>query len=871
MKRFCFSYLLTFIVVSLSAQNFIGRVVDEQNNGVSYASVYIAELMRGFTADDEGRFQVQLPIGSYQCEISSLGFMPRRIELNMTQAGINQTIVLQERIYSLSEVVINNKGEDPAYGIIRKAIAYAPYNKSIVKGYTAEMYLKGSGKLKSIPSILKLSKSIRDDARKYMGKLFLLEEQRKVIFKSPDTWEGEVIAYSNTFPENVNVEIGLSMVQFYNPLLLGKISPISKGAFSYYRYKLEGCFVEGDKLINKIKVIPRKDNPQLLSGELYIVDNSWCVSEASLKVNLQGAEMIAHITCKEVAPSVYLPVSITMETNIDMMGVKAEAHYLGSVDYLDIDISSKHIALNQPPVETKASNKPISKKQQKRQVKIDKLAAKSDITLSEAYQLSKLIEKQSQEIDTVKKVNRYERAARSSALKTDSMAAHRDSLYWLAVRSVPLKPEEVQSYTFQKELTIPKDSTVIQGGSRTFNKVLSSLLRGKTFNSKNEKVWMSLYDLTSYVPTYNFVDGFWVGATVSAGYKFSQSTMLSITPSAYYATARRAFIGTLDVKLNYAPHRLGELQILGGQTTSDYNGTCGESRFINSVSSSLFGRNDLKLYQKRFATISNQIELANSLLFTTGFTWQRRSMLRNYVQHSWFGKKATPNIPSVNTFNDMPINELFKLTLGLEYTPAHYYRISKGRKIYEKSAWPTFAIQYEKSFDMNCSVSSSVFQSASFSAKQNLEFGMFNKLKWSMSSGLFWDKKNMQFPDYKHFSSAGLPVTESTFDNTFVLLNNYSYSNNTQWLQAHASWYTPYLIIKQIPFLKKKLFDEALHFHLVKVKHYKPYSELGYSIGISEMARVGLFVGFSSFDYRNIGVSVSIPLIKTLKRIHLIQ
>ena len=93
MKRFCFSYLLTLIVVSLSAQNFIGRVVDEQNNGVSYASVYIAELMRGFTADDEGRFQVQLPIGSYQCEISSLGFMPRRIELNMTQAEIGRAHV----------------------------------------------------------------------------------------------------------------------------------------------------------------------------------------------------------------------------------------------------------------------------------------------------------------------------------------------------------------------------------------------------------------------------------------------------------------------------------------------------------------------------------------------------------------------------------------------------------------------------------------------------------------------------------------------------------------------------------------------------------------------------------------------------------
>ena len=88
-------------------------------------------------------------------------------------------------------------------------------------------------------------------------------------------------------------------------------------------------------------------------------------------------------------------------------------------------------------------------------------------------------------------------------------------------------------------------------------------------------------------------------------------------------------MGSLDIKLNYAPRHLGELQLSCDQISVDYNGSCGESRFINSISSSLFGRNDLKLYEKRFATISNQIELANSLLLTTSLTWQRRSMLRN--------------------------------------------------------------------------------------------------------------------------------------------------------------------------------------------------------------------------------------------------
>ena len=871
MKRFWLLCYFTLFTLTLLAQTFRGRVIDERGEGISYATIYIMELMRGFTVDEDGNFQVQLPIGNYHGEVSSLGFTPRRIDVNMTSNGINQTIVLEDRIYSLSEIIINNKGEDPAYAIMRKAIAYAPYNGALVKGYSAEMYLKGSGKLKSIPSIMKLSKTVREDARKYMGKLFLLEEQRKVVFKYPNTWEGEVIAYSNTFPDNVNVEIGLSMIRFYEPQLLGKISPLSKGAFSYYRYKMEGCFVDGDRLINKIKVIPRKDNPQLLSGDLYIVDNCWCVSEASLRVKVNGANINTQITCKEVAPSIYLPVSVNMETQIDMLGVKAEANYLASVDYLDVDISTVHVARDSKTDNAELIVKSANKKQQKLQAKIDKLSSKEDITLSDAYQLNKLMEKQTQQIDTTKKSNRYERASRSTGLKTDSLAMLRDSIYWQSVRSVPLKLEEEQSYTYQKELSLRTESATKQSKVASSNKVLSALLFGKTFKSKNDKTWMTLNDLSTYIPEYNLVDGFWVGATVSTGYKFSEATILSFTPSAYYATARKAFVGSLDVKLSYAPYRMGELQISGGQLTTDYNGSCGESRFINSISSSLFGRNDLKLYEKRFATISNQIELVNSLLFTTSLIWQRRSMLRNYVQHSWFGKRAEPNIPSVNTFHLMPINELLKMTLGLQYTPAHYYRTSKGKKVYESSAWPTFTIQYEKAFDINRAVTSSVFQSANVSAKQNIEFGMFNQLKWSASCGLFWDKNNMQFPDYKHFMSSGLPVTEHSFDETFVLLNNYAYSNNTHWAQAHVSWYTPYLIIKQIPILKRKLFDEALHFHIMKVNHCKPYAEFGYSIGISEMARIGVFVGFETFNYQHVGVSVSVPFLKSLKRIQIMK
>lgn len=45
----------------------------------------------------------------------------------------------------------------------------------------------------------------------------------------------------------------------------------------------------------------------------------------------------------------------------------------------------------------------------------------------------------------------------------------------------------------------------------------------------------------------------------------------------------------------------------------------------------------------------------------------------------------------------------------------------------------------------------------------------------------------------------------------FALLDNYAYSTHARWAQANISWYTPYLLLKHLPFLKKKRYDEALH------------------------------------------------------------
>ena len=182
----------------------------------------------------------------------------------------------------------------------------------------------------------------------------------------------------------------------------------------------------------------------------------------------------------------------------------------------------------------------------------------------------------------------------------------------------------------------------------------------------------------------------------------------------------------------------------------------------------------------------------------------------------------------------------------------------KGADLLDR--YPTFTLRYDRAFPLKGSLPSPSYHLAEFSARQSIEFGMFNTLNWAVNAGTFWNKSGMQFPDFKHFATTGLPVTERSFDTGFSLLDNYAYSTNTRWVQANISWYTPCLLLKFLPFLKKKNLDEALHLRTLVEYDRRPYSEIGYSIGFMKLARLGVFLGFDSLKYRSAGVSVSIPL-----------
>lgn len=858
-------FFLLLCPLGLFAQTFKGKVTGKEGTPIPYATLFFRDLGLGFTADGEGRFQTCLNAGEYNCEVSSLGYEQKIVPVVQTGKGTEMNIQLDERIYQLQEVRVSKNNEDPAYAVMRQAIARAPFYRTLVKSYTANSYLKGSGKMTDVPAFMKMAKDFQKESDGFMNRLFVMEAQHETVFTAPNQYKTEVKAFKSSFPEELDLGNGLNVAAFnlYSDEQFGKVSPLSSRAFSFYRFKLEACYMEGDRMVNKIKLLPKRNNNQTLTGYLYIIEDLWCISNAEIQSSSMGVKMNLRTTCKEIKPDVYLPASSSMRIDFGLMGVKGYGNFFTAVNYKDV-------VLNETPVSERLlgekqraeqAKKTLSAKQQKLQKRIDELAAKEELTTGEAYKMAKLMEKQVAQTDTTHKEHRYERDySFGGASKRDSLATKRDSIYWAGIRSAPLLREEQLSYA-RKDSMIGKKS-LLKPDSTVMEKIetMSVVLLGHTFYNKSKTAWIELPGIQGYLPGFSFVDGFPIGAKVTFGKKLGGKNTLLFTPSAYYTTASKTCLYSGDLTLQYLPRRNGKLTLEGGRVSADYNNECGMDRMMNSVASILFARNEMKLYEKKFIGISNCLELANGLQLSLGLSYERRNVLVNHYHKSTFGKKAKSNIPGNIYYSQMPENELMRFSAALEYTPAHYYYMYKGRKKYEQSKYPTFMVRYEKGFSVGGSLPAPDYNRIDVTVDHTVKTGFFSKLAYRLNAGTFLHADNLYFPDYRHFDASRFQLTASSFDKSFALLNNYEYSTPERWGQAHLSYYTSHLFLKWLPFLKNSIMDEGLHIRALAVRYLPIHTEVGYSIGIGQLSRAGIFVGFRDKRYRSVGFSIVMPI-----------
>ena len=876
MKKYIYSLLFLFVLVSiqpLQGQAIKGNITDTNGQPIPFSTVYIKELTKGLTANEDGDFDLKIPEGEYSVIISALGYKPETRQIKVSDAAIENNFALTKHTYQIKEVRIYSNSEDPAYGIMRKAIGLAPYHLNQIKHYSAEVYMKASIIVLKIPKLLQKAMKVEANEETIeIGRNYVEESLNEIIFDAPDKYNQRVISFNTSFPEDNSVNVmGYVKSSFYQPTVDMAISPLAPNAFSHYRFAFEGVTYEGNYAINKIKVTPRRKSQQLFTGYLYIVDDYWNIHSADLTVDLFIGPIRIRQLYTPVKDDAWLPVSYNMNVKASIIGIKFNVSYVSSVKYSDIKINqdiTPPLALQETIKEsvTLVNEKPDPAQDKKVSEKIENILNKEEMSNRDMIKLVRLMDKETKK---EKEIDKSLEIKETTSHTIEKDAKKRDSTYWNTIRPIPLTENELIGYRVKDSVLLAKSDTTLDGDTlkkqkSRIIKFAGNVISGKTFRSKDSSLVFRYNGLIGLDKlSFNTVDGWTYKQEFNLSKSFSPGRKLNIYPEIGYAFNREALLWNIHNSFSYAPLKRANFFLDLGQRSSDFNFENGINRSLNSISSLFFRYNYLRLYEESYFKMGNNIDLANGLRLSASLKYTDRQHLENSTDYSFFfieNRDYEDNQPENIHLTNYPLEnqENFVFSLGLSYTPDYYYRIREGVKYMTSSNYPTFRIEYQKGIPGTFN-SRADFDCIEGQISQSKDLGLFSEVDWSVGAGAFINNKNLHFADFKHFNTQEIPLLLDRQKNAFMLLEYYQYSTPEWFAEAHIKYNTPFLLIKLLPFFSEKLWQETLYGGYLYQPEFKNYVELGYGLtDVYFVADAGIFIGFEDGKYGRWGFKVSL-------------
>ena len=881
MKKFVLTISTILIaVISSYAQSLKGVITDSGGEPVRYATVYVNELKHGTTANIKGEYEIKLRPGSYTVFFQSLGFSPevRSVAIGDTDRILNINLTIQ--YYQIPEVRVTATGEDPAYGIMRKAIGLAPYHLNRVKHYAADVYIKGSVVVNKLPRLISRNMD-KEGVDIKEGDSYLIESVNKIEYDAPDIYRQTVIAQQSTFPEMQDSDISpmdVVRASFYQPVLADiAISPLAPNAMSHYRYSYEGSTPQGRYIIDKIKVIPKRKSQQVFEGTLYIIEDLWCLHSLDLtNENLAGSINIKQVYTP-VQDDIWMPVSHNFDVKLSIMGVDADATYGSSVTYNTVEPNTelpRPETLNLNPtaeLEILEEQREISKTQQK----IEEILQKDDLNNRDMSRLSRLMEKEAEEPETgeddleIKNTTSY---------TVEEDASDKGSEYWNEIRPIPLSEDERKSVRISDSLKLEtklkktgavndSTSTGKTGKDSKFFRVTRDIFMGTTWHGTDNNGHLTfggLIDLDHF--GFNSVDGFKAGIDFNYYNEWSSGKTLSLSTGLGWDFARENANWSISGMITYNPMRQSRLIFWGGMGSKDFTNSAGISPFVNMVTSLLLKDNYLKLYESRFLTISQRSEYFNGFYVELRYAYDDRRLLDNNTNFSLFRKDEdySENIPLneyLGAAGDTDADYLItnhihhQFSTVISYIPRQRYRINNGRKSSAGSDYPTFKIYYDHGINISPDNEYHHFDHIQFEANKSKSIGAFNEYSWRFRAGGFINNEKLQFQDFNHFNIQSLPILIRNHQDVFMLPDYYTLATPEYYIEAHFRYTTPYLLIKLLPFLSNTLMRENLTLAYLYRPHNGHYYELGYALSeIFLIGKIGVFAGFEDLNFKSAGV-----------------
>lgn len=800
MHKFLTTLLLLFTVVMHSQIK--GNIKAPGGEGIPFVSITIENTYTGTTASESGYYELNLKKpGEYTIIFQSIGFKTKKVPVNITSFPHTLDVELADESYELKELVISN-AEDPAYEIIRQAVAHKKENSAKTGRFEADFYSKGIFRVKDLPKKIlgqevEVPEGMVDSTG--AGIIYLSETVSHITFEQPDKLKERIVASKVSGRDNgfsFNTALG-TYYNFYDNYVefsdMRMISPLANNSTNYYRFKLEGTFFDdNNNLINKIKLIPRRDKEPVFEGYIYIVDGSWAI----------------------------------YAIDFDIKGYRMQQPFLETLNL------QQNFTYN-------TSNGIWAKNSQTFDFKAGAFGIKFTANFTHVY--TNYVFHDSFEKKTFSKEVVY----------IEEEANKKDDSYWNTMRPVPLTEEETTDYHKKDSIQeLKKSKPYLDSIDRKHNRFrIGSIITGYDYRNSEKKYGFN-YDGIIRLPGYNTVQGWNFNTTVSF-YKRDEDKRTYWSAGARFnygiAEDRLRVNGWLSRKF---AKDAGVLSLLGGNTIEQFNPDQPISELINSVSTLFFKDNYMKLYDKTFARLQYTKDI------TTGFTGyasaeylRRRGLLNNadwvLIKNDHDYTSNNPLEPGNYTSLPFDTHTLYKASIGGSVRFGMKYITRPDGKIPVRGGnYPTLSFRYDKAFAG--SDKQYKYDFIALRTTYNASIGNKGDFGINLKAGKFFNADGIAFADYKHFNGNQTRVgTEETYLNRFNLLPYYTHSTNDQYFEAHVEHNFKGYIMNKIPGLNLLQWNLIVGYHNIATPNYKPYHE--FNVGFDNIG-IGNF-RFLRLDY----------------------
>lgn len=793
--------LLLFLGFAATAQ-IKGKITTTTGEGIPFVSITIENTYTSTTANEEGRYELPVKTtGKYTIVFQSIGFKAKKATVNITSLPHTLDLVMEDESYLLEGVTISSGAEDPAYAIIRKAIAARKANAEKAGRFEADFYSKGSYRVKNLPKkFMGMKLEVEDQGLDSTGSgmIYLAESVSRITYEYPGNIKERVIASkvsgdSNGFDFNNARENNFDFYEDYVQFEIKMVSPIAKGALGYYKYKFDGSFYDDDgHLVNKIQVIPRRDKEPVFEGHIYIVGDTWAIYATDLNVKGYRMQMpvISLLNIKQNYSynsnnNIWAKNSQTLDFTAGMFGIT----FMGKFTHV---YSNYEFRTQAYPKETFG-----------REIAI--------------------IEK-----DYNKK----------------------DSVYWNAMRPVPLLEDELADYKKKDSIQAAKKeqkNAVLTNKNRF--KVLN-IIDGYTYQKQDSLGSLGFkYNGVLEDPSYNTVQGW----SLNSGLSFNFNNRKT---KRYFSAWAKFNYGIAEDRLrvhgSFSRHikKVGTFTFTGGNTIEQFNPDKPISPFINSISTLIFKDNYMKLYDNAFARVSYGRNVSKYLMVGTSVEYLRRRPLFNNAD--WVFIKNDHEYTSNNPLEPYnytsapfrPHNIVKGVITGNVVFERDYVTYPSGKMYMWGQNLPEISFRYEKAFGGSVEQ----YEYNFISAKAKYQFSIDNKGDFgaSLSAGKFFGADGIAFMDYKHFKGNQTHVgTDAAYLDVFNLLPYYALSTNDAYVETHVEHNFKGYIMNKIPLLNLLQWNLIVGYHNLMSPDYKPYHEV--SVGFNNIG-IGAF-RFLRVDY----------------------